>query len=64
MEEVEMLKAAGLFENDIELYFDSLKGEQFLSTKHKNWEGSLLKQKLYDINFMVTKHKEQLSNLM
>lgn len=60
---IEVLKAAGLTSEDIELYFDSLKGEESLFKKHRNWERSLLLQRLKHVQEAIKIYEEKQSTL-
>ncbi|KAF2899637.1 hypothetical protein ILUMI_06546 [Ignelater luminosus] len=59
---VEVLKTAGLTLGDIELYLDSLKGDEFLFKKHKNWERSSLLQRLKHVQEAVRLYEEKQSS--
>lgn len=58
---IEHLKAAGLTDQDAQLYIDSLKGHQHLYSNHKNWEKSILQEHLEKLKKMVQIYESKAS---
>lgn len=48
-DEIETLNSAGLTADDIKLFFDSKRGDDYLNKSHKNLEKSILKERLKTI---------------
>lgn len=59
--DIECLKAAGLTDQDAQLYLDSLKGSDYLHRNHKNWEKSLLEKHLKKLKGLVQIHEAKAS---
>ncbi|KAB0799491.1 hypothetical protein PPYR_07371 [Photinus pyralis] len=59
--DIERLKAAGLTDQDAQLYLDSLNGSDYLHHNHKNWEKSLLQKRLEQLKGLVQLHEAKAS---
>lgn len=58
----ETLKAAGLSNEDIQLFLDYSKDKQLVLQKHKNYESSVLQKRISDIQSMIDDYKARQSN--
>lgn len=54
--EIEILKAAGLTNDDIRLFLDSKRGDDYLNQTHRNFEKSLLQERMKTIKSMIEKY--------
>lgn len=58
-EELETLKACNFTDTDVKLYYDSLQGDGHLFKVHKNYESSLLKERVNRLHETLKNYKEK-----
>lgn len=61
-DEIETLNAAGLTADDIKLFFDSKQGDDYLNKTHKNFEKSVLKERLETIEKKIADYYRKREN--